>query len=469
MGVELSGARLHQFRAVLHERDILGQRDQLRAGGAGLAHQRGSGVEIGLLVLAARGLNAGDPNGFGHGIPQVSMQIGIMDGPPGARKSRDIDPRGTRLAQRAGAGRDGGPGRQHVIHQQDATPGHKMRARLAHREGTLHVAPPSRPGEPGLRRCPPGPHQQVRDHHGIRLARHEPGEDRRLVEAPCQKPPAVERHRHHQIGIRQERRRCALQPRSEPRREPRTVGHLEGEDQLAPRALVEERRPRPVVGRRQPGAIAAERIRSRLDGEGQAAAGAAGPADEGDAVPAIWAEPTGRATGASHARQDGGSTRSTAPAAAARAHAAACAPLTPPGIVCTACLCFPPPRHHAITGVMAQRAPPPDGAAVFDRKAVRIHRDRAAPGFAGRGDFLVREVGERLVGRLDDVKRRFARVLDLAAIPGNSDRCCAGRRRPIFSSRPISLRAWLRALPAQCGLSPTRNGCRSALIHSISW
>ena len=67
---------------------------------------------------------------------------------------------------------------------------------------------------------------------------------------------------------------------------------------------------------------------------------------------------------------------------------------------------------------MAQRAPPPDSAAVFDRRAVRIHRDRASAGFAGRGDFLVREVGERLVGRLDDVKRRFARVLDLGCHGG---------------------------------------------------
>ena len=67
---------------------------------------------------------------------------------------------------------------------------------------------------------------------------------------------------------------------------------------------------------------------------------------------------------------------------------------------------------------MAQRAPPPDGAAVFDRAAVRAHRDRAAPGFAGHGDFLVREVGERLVSRLDDVKRRFSRVLDLGCHSG---------------------------------------------------
>ena len=67
---------------------------------------------------------------------------------------------------------------------------------------------------------------------------------------------------------------------------------------------------------------------------------------------------------------------------------------------------------------MAQRAPAPDGSAVFDRAAVRAHRDRAAPGFEGSGDFLVREVGERLVGRLDDVKRRFARVLDLGCHSG---------------------------------------------------
>ena len=76
---------------------------------------------------------------------------------------------------------------------------------------------------------------------------------------------------------------------------------------------------------------------------------------------------------------------------------------------------------------MAQRPPTPDGAAVFDRKAVRMHRDRAAAGFAERGDFLVREVGERLVGRLDDVKRRFARILDLG--------CHSGQLGPMLRER----------------------------------
>ncbi len=55
--------------------------------------------------------------------------------------------------------------------------------------------------------------------------------------------------------------------------------------------------------------------------------------------------------------------------------------------------------------------------AVFDRRAIRLHRDRAAAGFAGH-DFLLAEVANRLVERLDDVKRDFRRALDLGAHVG---------------------------------------------------
>ena len=55
---------------------------------------------------------------------------------------------------------------------------------------------------------------------------------------------------------------------------------------------------------------------------------------------------------------------------------------------------------------------------VFDRGAVRLHRDRAAAGFAGH-DFLVGEVSARLAERLDDVKREFRRALDLGAHVGS--------------------------------------------------
>ena len=100
---------------------------------------------------------------------------------------------------------------------------------------------------------------------------------------------------------------------------------------------------------------------------------------------------------------------------------------------------------------MTQRATQPDGTAVFDRAAVRAHRDRAAAGFAGRGDFLVREVGERLVGRLDDVKRRFARVLDLG--------CHGGQLGPMLhrqAAPDLLIEADLSPAMLACAAGPMR-------------
>ena len=107
---------------------------------------------------------------------------------------------------------------------------------------------------------------------------------------------------------------------------------------------------------------------------------------------------------------------------------------------------------------MAQRPPKPDGATVFDRKAVRMHRDRAAPGFATHGDFLVREVGERLVGRLEDVKRRFARVLDLG--------CHGGQLGPMLRER-VSPELLVEADLSQGMVS--RAGGPSRLVADEEW
>jgi len=63
---------------------------------------------------------------------------------------------------------------------------------------------------------------------------------------------------------------------------------------------------------------------------------------------------------------------------------------------------------------------------VFDRRAVRQHRDRAADRFDDN-DFLFREIGARLIERLDDVNRRFARVLDVGCRTGLL-RAALGRR-----------------------------------------
>lgn len=54
---------------------------------------------------------------------------------------------------------------------------------------------------------------------------------------------------------------------------------------------------------------------------------------------------------------------------------------------------------------------------IFDRRAVRRHRERAAAAAAAY-DFLFREVGERLVERLDEVRRSFPLALELGARDG---------------------------------------------------
>jgi NADH dehydrogenase [ubiquinone] 1 alpha subcomplex assembly factor 5 len=59
----------------------------------------------------------------------------------------------------------------------------------------------------------------------------------------------------------------------------------------------------------------------------------------------------------------------------------------------------------------------PDALLVFDRRSVRLHRERAAARLS-QHDFLLREVGERLVDRLDDVRREFPIALDLGCRHG---------------------------------------------------
>jgi SAM-dependent methyltransferase len=58
-----------------------------------------------------------------------------------------------------------------------------------------------------------------------------------------------------------------------------------------------------------------------------------------------------------------------------------------------------------------------DQREIFDRRVLRRHRDRAAPGIAAH-DFLLREVAERLLDRLEDVRRRFPLALDLGCHHG---------------------------------------------------
>lgn len=81
-----------------------------------------------------------------------------------------------------------------------------------------------------------------------------------------------------------------------------------------------------------------------------------------------------------------------------------------------------------------------DGMDVFDRRLVRLRRERAAANWASH-DFLFREVAERLAERLDDVRRRFPVALEL------------GRRGDALTAA-LETRAGIEAL-IHTGLSPS--------------
>lgn len=85
---------------------------------------------------------------------------------------------------------------------------------------------------------------------------------------------------------------------------------------------------------------------------------------------------------------------------------------------------------------------------VFDRAAVRRHRDRAAAGFAGYS-FLFEEVAERLADRLEDVLRDFPTALDLGCHTGEVGRALRGRKG-------------IQRL-VQCDLSPAMAGAAGGL------
>ena len=77
-----------------------------------------------------------------------------------------------------------------------------------------------------------------------------------------------------------------------------------------------------------------------------------------------------------------------------------------------------------------------DSMLVFDRRAVRLHRDRAAA-TVGTTAPVLREVAERLLDRLDDTKHRFARALDIGG---------RGVVAPLLRARGIEV--------VSCDLSP---------------
>lgn len=109
---------------------------------------------------------------------------------------------------------------------------------------------------------------------------------------------------------------------------------------------------------------------------------------------------------------------------------------------------------------------------VFDRDIVRRRRDRAAARLDAH-DFLLREVGERLLDRLDDIRRTFPLALDLGCHSGQLSRLI-GRRGGIETLIHCDLSAAMAACaPAPAVVAdeeflPFGNGAFDAVLSLLS-
>lgn len=84
--------------------------------------------------------------------------------------------------------------------------------------------------------------------------------------------------------------------------------------------------------------------------------------------------------------------------------------------------CAPPPKDHIDPMSLVS-----DSMNVFDRRAVRRHRDRAAATI-GEFDFLTGHVADQILDRLDDVRRDFRDVLEIGGRDGALSRRLVGRK-----------------------------------------
>jgi SAM-dependent methyltransferase len=111
----------------------------------------------------------------------------------------------------------------------------------------------------------------------------------------------------------------------------------------------------------------------------------------------------------------------------------------------------------------------PSSTGLFDRRAWRVHRDRAA---ASAVDFLHDEIGERLLDRLDLVDRKFPDVLDLGARSGVLGRELArrpGTQRVVTAEPAIEslVRASGERVAADPELTPFRESSFDLVVSDL--
>lgn len=326
-------------------------------------------------------------------------------------KRQHVDGAGPRRQQSPGAGRRGLPRGQYVVDQQHPAIRDRPRPARNHGEGASKRPASFRRPQTAERRRAPNALQGIGHAWEFGLGGNRLGQQASLVVSAHEEPGPMQRHRYDQVRLGNKFGAGAHHPTGEGGGGFGTVAMLETEDRTAAGIVVGQRGPGPGERRRLAHAGAAQRVRSGIVLERQAASGAPGWRQEPQR------RPTRDAGRARFVHED------AADEALRRQHQIEREPGGP--LQRTGLDLW---RLWAIQdgGGMCHITSMSDSMTVFNRRHVRRHRDRAARA-PDDASFLIREVAGRLVERLDDVIRKFPMALDLGCRDGEVGRLLAGR------------------------------------------
>jgi NADH dehydrogenase [ubiquinone] 1 alpha subcomplex assembly factor 5 len=318
------------------------------------------------------------------------------------------------------------------------TPAYQRLGIFGEAEGARHIPPSFGSRKPDLRPCRPAAQQKPRRIGKPRKLPEQPRDFRRLIEAPKEKPPAMQWNRHDHIGVRQN---VGPDPR-EPARENggclHSIAIFETMNEPRRAIAIPHDSPRTGIDRRIGERRSADGPLACIKGKGDARHRAPGPLYKIDLRPAGAAKrgvignsaPAAKTKGRQH---EIGEARRPCPHPVSpmrkrpRFHQSpAPNPQKPTreGFSCASPLrqTDPPTMMRAMPGSDTRMRP-------FDRVTHRRRRDRAAAGF-GQYDFLVARAAEDIADRIAAANRSFDMAVDLGAHNGALARALADAHLP---------------------------------------
>jgi len=302
--------------------------------------------------------------------------------------------------------------RHDIINDQNAAALHRAGTFRPYGNRATQVFDSLAPVEAALGRGRTAPNQQVGNSRFSGPFGQRIGEQGGLVEASSPQSRRMERNRTDHVCPANQALAGTLQPLGKRGQMMQLVAAFEPNDQLGSHIVVAQRRARQIEGRRMGQTATAEGTRALSVSEGQPAAGATGRRYQFQVRPAAWTQRTDllddHATGKASQRQHGVDQTPADMLQGVQHRHRSIGPFGCPAV------------NHPLPPLLrtGKRQRMNESSAPFDRRAHRLHRDRAAAQANDHSEFLFREVGERLLDRLEDITRDFPLALELGARDG---------------------------------------------------